>query len=128
MALRMRHQGILQADRPAGLGRTSEEEKKAQPQRVPEGRGSDVSVTRRSRIFGNYKGLNIHCLSKTPISYLSLIQSLVLQAEELFLLLNLAAQVFPCWHIGQILGCIQLVAAVQHGIMRHIVVGVCTEN
>ena len=54
--------------------------------------------------------------------------SFMLQQEELFLLLNLATQIISRWHVGQILGGIEVVAAVQHRVVCHIIVGIGMKN
>ena len=52
----------------------------------------------------------------------------LLQAEEFLLLLYLATQFLARGHVGQVLGGEELVVAVQHGVMRHVGVGVSTEQ
>ena len=54
--------------------------------------------------------------------------SIVLQPVELLLLFYLPAQLFLRWHIGEILGCKELVVVVQYGIVCHIFIGVGTEQ
>ena len=53
---------------------------------------------------------------------------IILQPEKLFLLFNLAAEFFLCGHIGEVFRGKELVAAVQHAVVGHVLVGVGAEQ